>query len=87
MLGSGGPFIVHNCCQAVARDILADAWLALDRAGYDVGTTVHDEFVILKKPGQSLAEAERIILQAGLNSWARDIPLGLESKESRVYTK
>ena len=82
-----GANIVENICQGAARDILVDAWRALDAHGYDVGVTVHDEFVILKKPGQSLEEAERIILDAGRNSWASFIPLGLESKESKVYTK
>ena len=82
-----GANIVENICQGAARDILVDAWRALDAHGYDVGVTVHDEFVILKKPGQSLEEAERIILDAGRNSWASFIPIGLESKESKVYTK
>ena len=82
-----GANLVENVCQAVARDILADAWVALDKAGYVVGTTVHDEFVLLKQPGQTLEEAEKIILDAGLNSWAKDVPLGLDAKESKVYTK
>ncbi len=82
-----GANIVENICQGTARDILVDAWRALDAHGYDVGVTVHDEFVILKKPGQSLEEAERIILEAGRNSWASFIPLALDSKESKVYTK
>lgn len=82
-----GANLVENICQAVARDILADAWRALDAAGYVVAMTVHDEFVLHRQPGQTVEEAERIILDAGLNSWAKDIPLGLESKESMVYTK
>lgn len=82
-----GANLVENLCQGIARDILADAWRALDRAGYVVAVTVHDEFVIHRQPGQTLDEAERIILEAGKNSWAAEIPLALDKHEETVFTK
>ena len=46
VLGDSGPFIVHNCAQSIARDVLRDGWIAMTDAGYEVNWTVYDEFVV-----------------------------------------
>ena len=45
-LESYGPKFVENIVQATARDILAEAMLRLDNAGYKIVMHVHDEAVI-----------------------------------------
>lgn len=41
-----GGKLVENITQAIARDYLRDAMLAIDRAGYQQVMTIHDEIVI-----------------------------------------
>jgi len=46
VLGTGGPFIVHNCIQALARDTIADNAVDFFRAtGHRPQLMVHDELV------------------------------------------
>jgi DNA polymerase len=47
-----GGKLVENITQAMARDVMAEAMLRLDEAGFNVNLTVHDEIVA---PGPSLA--------------------------------
>lgn len=44
--GGGQPFIVHNCTQATARDLLAAALVRVDAAGHKVVGHVHDEIIV-----------------------------------------
>lgn len=87
VLGQGGPFIVHNCCQGIARDLLRDGWLALDRAGLTVLTTVHDEFIVRRKEGVSLDDVERIILEANAAGWSKFIPLALDKSVASDFSE
>lgn len=48
VLGTKGPFIVHNCVQAIARDILLDNAFAIKkRTGLYPVHTVHDELIYI----------------------------------------
>jgi len=55
-LESYGPKFVENIVQATARDILAEAMLRLDAAGYRIVMHVHDEAVIEAPAETSLEE-------------------------------
>lgn len=55
-LESYGPKFVENIVQATARDILAEAMLRLDAAGYRIVMHVHDEAVIEAPVETSLEE-------------------------------
>ena len=52
-LESYGPKFVENIVQATARDILAEAMLRLNAAGYRIVMHVHDEVVIEAPPDTS----------------------------------
>jgi len=81
-----GPMIVHNCTQAVARDLLTDALLRLDAAGYKVVMHVHDEAVLEMPYGQgSTAEVDHLMGQP--IPWAPGLPLKAESYETEFYKK
>jgi hypothetical protein len=72
--GETGLLIVHNCVQAVARDILAHAIVNLERAGYPVVLHVHDEIVSEVPEGfGTIEEFERIM--STMPDWATGWPL------------
>lgn len=74
VLGEGGPFIVHNCVQATARDVMAHAVVNLEAAGYPVVLRVHDEIASEVPEGVgSVEEFERIM--ATLPAWCADWPI------------
>jgi hypothetical protein len=45
--GSTGPMVVHNCVQALARDVMADICIRLYKQyKFEPALLVHDEYVI-----------------------------------------
>lgn len=65
VLGEGGPFIVHNCVQALARDSIFDCALEyFKRTGLRPALRVHDELVYVVDEGPAdelLAELQRVM--------------------------
>lgn len=53
--GRSGPFTVHNCVQAIARDIFAEGLLRAEDAGMPIVMHVHDAAVTEHVPGQATA--------------------------------
>lgn len=69
-----GGRLYENCCQAVARDIMAHAVVNLERAGYPIVLRVHDELVAeVPKGWGSIEEFESIM--ATLPAWAEGWPV------------
>jgi len=64
----------ENCVQAIARDIMANAMLKAEDAGYPIVMTVHDELVAeVRKDFGTVKEFERLICD--LPMWAAGLPL------------
>lgn len=81
-----GGKLVENIVQAVARDILVHAMLAVEAAGYWMLTTIHDELVATAKKGfGSLHEFEKIM--ATPPDWAEDCPIAVEGWTGKRYRK
>lgn len=83
-----GGKITENLIQALARDVLADGWIRLDKAGLAdrLHFTAHDEFVISTDGGEEArAEASRILSTPP--EWAPDLPLKCVPKLFEAYTK
>lgn len=81
-----GGKLVENITQAIARDCLREAMLAIDDAGYRQLTTVHDEIVIeAPDDAGTLAEVEAIMARPVI--WAPDLPLRGDGFETRYYQK
>ena len=83
-----GGLATENIVQAIARDLLAEAMLRIDAAGYKIITHVHDECVI-EVP---IKDAERIKpifteLMMQSPSWAEGLPIVVNSWVNRRYTK
>ena len=81
-----GGHLVENVTQAVARDLMAEAQLACDAAGFTIVGHAHDEIICLEKiEGHRLSELERIM--STVPDWANGLLLGAEGYESTIYRK
>lgn len=81
-----GGIITENIVQAIARDVLADAMIRLDEAGYTVILTVHDE-VICETPDPlgTLEEFEKLVVE--VPAWATGMSIKAEAWEGKRYKK
>lgn len=84
-LESYGAKFVENIVQAISRDILAEAMLRLDAAGFDIVMHVHDEAVIEAPKDTSLENICAIMGQTP--SWAKGLLLRADGYECEFYRK
>jgi len=72
--GNGGPFIVHNCVQAIARDIFCHGMKNVEAAGYPIVLHTHDEMISEVPIGYgSIEEYEQLMTDAP--DWCADWPI------------
>lgn len=81
-----GPKLVENIVQAVARDILAEAMLRLDNAGFHIVMHVHDE-VVLEVPYDVSSAEEVCRIMTKVPLWVEGLPLNAEGYECAYYKK
>ena len=84
-LESYGPKFVENIVQATARDILAEAMLRLNAAGYRIVMHVHDEAVIEAPPDTSLENICSVMGQTP--TWASGLLLRADGYVCDFYKK
>jgi DNA polymerase len=85
-----GGKLVENITQAVARDIMAEAMLRLERHGFNPVLTVHDEVVgevVLSRWDLDEAEEEFARLLAQTPDWATGCPVAVETWVHNRYKK
>ena len=90
MWAGGAPLIVHNCenaTQAFARDVLAYNMPAIERAGYEIVLTVHDELRTETPDDERFSADELARMMATPPAWAKDIPLAAAGFETYRYRK
>lgn len=83
-----GGKLTENLVQGIARDILRDAMLRLDRAFYDIVLTIHDEVITEiepKKPIKTQGKIEDILTICP--DWAHKMPLNVEGWTGKRYRK
>lgn len=78
-----GGKLAENITQATSRDVMAEAMLKLDAAGFKLLLTVHDEVVALDTG--SVSRYKEIMLTPP--EWATGLPIDVEIFQSRRYRK
>lgn len=84
---SYGPKCVENIVQAISCDLLCEAMLRLDEAGYTTILTVHDE-IIAEAPDEAAYSYDRMAkLMTERPAWAHGLPLAAAGYEDYRYKK
>jgi DNA polymerase len=82
-----GGRLVENAIQATARDILVHGILNLEKQGYPVIMTVHDENIVEVPIGQEGRLKDVIKIMCSLPAWAEGCPVGAEGFVCSRYKK
>ena len=82
---SFGGKLAENLVQSTARDVLKEALFNLDKAGYDVRATVHDEVIITARPDQTLEEVIQLMCKGA--EWTEGLPLNADGYYCSSYRK
>jgi DNA polymerase len=83
-----GSSIFQSAVQGTARDCLAVAMINLEKAGYEVINSIHDEVLLLveeQSAESALADVTRIMTIPP--TWAPDFPLAAEGWHGKRYRK
>jgi DNA polymerase len=83
-IGVYGGLLAENATQAVARDVMAEAMLRVEVAGYPVILTVHDE-IVAERSGGDLAEFKSLMETPP--SWSKGFPIVAEAWTGNRYHK
>ena len=85
---AGGPRLVENFVQAVARDVLAVGKRRAHKRGFQIVGSVHDELITLRDIGDERfgLEALRECMIAPIR-WAQGMPLDAAGYVSTIYRK
>jgi DNA polymerase bacteriophage-type len=84
--GAYGGLWTENVVSGIARDLLADAMLRIEAAGYPIILHVHDE-VVAEVPEGFGSTDEFIHLMIRKPAWALDLPIAAKAWTGKRYTK
>jgi DNA polymerase len=83
-----GGFLTENIVQAISRDILAEAMLRIDRAGFTIVAHIHDECVIeVAKKNMEQSKQRFSRLMNTVPAWAKDLPIKANAWTADRYVK
>ena len=83
-----GGLLTENVVQAISRDLLAEAMLRVDRAGFNIVAHVHDECII--EVNEKIAEHAKVKFNRLMNevpSWAEGLPIVANAWIAKRYVK
>lgn len=79
-----GGVWTENVVQAIARDLMVEAQMRLDKAGYTTAIHVHDELLTEHRKGD--LEAFKALM-AETPKWAEDLPVKVDGWRGPRYKK
>lgn len=79
--------IAENCVQAVACDILMEAGPRLEKAGYEIVLSVHDEYICEVCDDETRDHRQMARIMGELPHWAEGLPLSAEGFDAYRYRK
>lgn len=83
-----GGVLTENVVQAIARDLMAEAMLRIEKAGWQIVLSVHDELVGERDLKRKDLSIERFCnLMAELPVWAKGCPVTVEGWTDTRYRK
>lgn len=82
-----GAGLVENVVQAVARDLMAEAMLRLEAAGYPIVLSVHDEIIAERPQGGGGSVDDFMRLMSVVPPWAAGLPVRVEGFRDVRYRK
>ena len=86
ILTDKGPVIVHNCVQAIARDIMLEGMFAVEAAGYETVLTVHDELLTEHPVGFGSLDEFCGLISAN-PPWSAGLPISAAGWRGNRYRK
>ncbi len=92
-LSTYGGKLVENITQAVARDVMADGMLRIDKhldlseSGYKIVLTVHDEIIAEAPDTKECSSEELAKMMSTTPEWAEGLPLAAAGFECYRYRK
>lgn len=82
-----GGKMTGNCCQTIARDILAPAIASAEQRSYLPVLTVHDEIITEVPDTDDFSTAGLVEILAANPAWAQGLPLAAAGFEAYRYKK
>ena len=83
-----GSSIFQSATQGTARDFLAFSMMSLDKAGYTIVNSIHDEVLLLvDEERRDIALDDVINIMTTPPAWASDFPLAAEGWVGDRYRK
>lgn len=79
--------LCENLCQAFCRDLLANALITVEEAGWPIILHIHDELVCEVPDTDEYTEKMLENLMCQLPSWAKGFPLVAEGQRLKRYAK
>lgn len=79
--------LCENICQAFCRDLLANALITVEEAGWPIILHIHDEIVTEVPDTDEYSEKELERLMCILPVWAAGFPLAAEGQRLKRYAK
>lgn len=79
--------LCENLCQAFCRDLLANALITVEEAGWPIILHIHDEIVTEIPDTDEYSEKELERLMCILPAWAKGFPLAAEGQRLKRYAK
>lgn len=88
--GTYGGKLVENIVQAIARDLMAEAMIRLEKAGFEIVLSIHDE--VVAEYAEETKDVKEVVkrfedIMAEVPSWASGCPIQASGWAGKRYKK